>query len=107
MTFRDAKQRLKIAQPQNRTTQAARRTAATGFLLCSLVVWWHEAIRPKPADSLRNWPGKRGASFADMLAALRLECLETTSRTAFPTPARGPEVRKVLDHLKTLLTLAA
>ncbi|MFH5805821.1 hypothetical protein [Alienimonas sp. DA493] len=76
-------------------------------MLYGLVVWWHETIRPKPADSLRGWSGKSGASFADMLAALRLECLETTSRTSFPTPARGPEVRKLLDHLKTLLTLAA
>ena len=33
VAFRDARRRLGIAQPQNRTTKAARRTAATGFLL--------------------------------------------------------------------------
>ncbi|MFH5806769.1 transposase [Alienimonas sp. DA493] len=107
VTFRDAKQRLGIAQPQNRTTKAARRTAATGFLLYGLVVWWHETVRPKPADSLRDWSGKSGASFADMLAALRLECLETTARTGSPTPAREPGVRKLWDRLKTLVILAA
>ena len=107
VTFRDAKQRLGIARPQNRTTRAARRTAATGFLLYGLVVWWHETAREEPADSLRDWSGKSGASFADMLAALRLECLKTTARTAFPTPAHDPAVTKLLDRLTTLLTLAA
>ena len=107
VTFRDAKQRLGIAQPQNRTTKAARRTAATGFLLYGLIVWWHETVCPKPANSLRDWSGKRGASFADMLAALRLECLETTARRGFPTPARDPAVTKLLHRLTTLLTLAA
>ena len=107
VTFRDAKQHLGVCEPQNRTTKAARRTAATGFLMYGLIVWWHETVRAEPATHLRNWSGKSAASFADVLAALRLECLETTQQTTFATPARDPGVRKLLDHLKTLLTLAA
>ncbi|WP_242688223.1 IS701 family transposase [Alienimonas californiensis] len=107
VAFRDVKQRLGIGQPQNRTTQAARRTAATGSLLYGLVVWWHETAREELADSLRDWSGKSGASFADMLAALRLECLKTTARTTFPTAAREPGVKKLWDRLKPLVILAA
>ena len=98
---------LGIAEPQNRVTKAARRTAATGFLLYGLVVWWRETVRPKPANSLRDWSGKCGASSADMLAALRLECLKTTAQTSFPTPAPDPAVTKLLNRLMILLTLAA
>ncbi len=37
--FHDCKRHLEIDEPQNRTTQAVRRTAATGLLLYSLIVW--------------------------------------------------------------------
>ena len=87
-------------------TKAARRTAATGLLLYGLIVWWHETVRAKPTDSLRDWPGKRGASFTDNLAALRLERLKTTARMGFPAPAPDPAVTKLLDRLTILLTLA-
>ena len=107
VAFRDAEQRLGIGEPQNRTTKAARRTAATGFLLYGLIVWWHETARSMSANSLRDWSGKKGASFADMLAALRSEGLKTTAQASFPTPAPDPAVTKLLDRLTILLTLAA
>jgi hypothetical protein len=73
-TFRDCKQHLAIGAAQNRTRRAVERSAATGFLLYSLVVLWHEA-RQTDAFRIRNYRGKRHASFADMLAALRHESL--------------------------------
>lgn len=106
VTFHDAKNHLGIGEPQNRTTAAARRTAATGFLLYSLIVWWHETARDRPARPLRPWPHKPAPSFADMLAALRLETLETTQQTLFPTPALPPGVKKLVAQLTRLVSLA-
>lgn len=105
--FHDAKQHLGVDEPQNRTPRAAHRTAPVGFLLYSLVVWWHEAVRTEPAAPLRNWKHKRGASFADMLAALRSESLENTAKTIFSNPAPTPGVRKLFNTLAELLLLAA
>ncbi len=86
---------------------AVRRTAATGFLLYSLIVWWHETARRHPAQPLRLWHGKRGASFADMLAALRLETLRNTRQTYFSTPAIPPGIRKFIGQLTRLVSLAS
>lgn len=96
-----------MTEPQNRTTLAARRTAATGFLLYSLIVRWHETAREEPAKPIRHWPQKRGASFADMLAAVRLETLQDTSETNFSTPAISPGVKKFLTQLTRLVSLGA
>ena len=106
VTFHDAKTHLGITQPQNRTTLAARRTAAMGFLLYSLIVWWHETARDEPARPLRPWPHKPGPSFADMLAALRTETLQNTSKTYFSTPSIPPGVKKFITQLTTLVSLA-
>lgn len=106
VTFHDTKQHLGIEEPQNRTRSAARRTAPTALLLYSLVVWWHEQVREQPAPALRTWRGKPGPSFADMLAALRLETLETTRQTHFSTRPLSPDVQKFLDHLTRLFELA-
>jgi hypothetical protein len=107
VTFHDTKQHLEIDGPQNRTTNAVRRTAPTGFLLYSLIVWWHETLRPTPAAFLRRWPKKQSASFADMLAALRTESLEKQEQTYFSTPAGRRGVKKLFHQLKTLIQLAA
>lgn len=107
VTFHDTKQHLGIDQPQNRVTQAVRRTAPTGFLLYSLIVWWHETVRPEPARPLRPWPTKRGASFAEMLAALREESLQQTRENSFSTPDVPPGVQKFIDQFTALLVLAA
>lgn len=107
VTFHDAKQHLGIGEPQNRTPAAVERTAATGFLLYSLIVLWHEAVRPKPASAVRPWRGKRDASFADMLAALRRDSLDQTLEKHLSTPGVSRGVRKLLKPLENLLALAA
>lgn len=106
VTFHDAKQHLGLEEPQNRARPAARRTAPTALLLYSLIVWWHEQVRDQPAPTRRAWRGKPHPSFADMLAALRLETLETTRQTHFSTPALPPKIQKFLEHLTRLFELA-
>jgi hypothetical protein len=55
---------------------------------------------------LRDWSNKSGPSFAEMLAALRLDSLEKTEQSHFSTPVKEPGVQKILDQLKTLMALA-
>jgi hypothetical protein len=105
--FHDTKQHLGVDEPQNRTPRAACRTAPVGFLLSSLIVWWQETIRSEPARTLRFWLHKRGASFAEMLAALRSDSLDNAEKTCFATPVAAPGIRKLFDHLKELLLLGA
>jgi len=107
VTFHDVKQHLGISEPQNRKVTACRRTAATGFLLYSLIIWWHETTDLKPAKSLRNWTGKRHPSFADMLACLRSKTLKTMMKSNLSTPGIPPGVRKHIDYLTRLIELAA
>lgn len=107
VTFHDAKQHLGLGEPRNWTRPAAERTGATGFLLYSLVVWWHDRARTEAAAWLRNWTGKQSASFADMLAALRLETLENYCETTLSTPGGRAGVKKLLDHLMNLFALAS
>jgi len=59
------------------------------------------------ARSLRNWPGKRCASFADILACLRMKTLENTLQTNLSTPETSPGVNKYLQYLSHLIELAA
>lgn len=107
VTFHDAKQHLGIGEPQNRRPAAVERTAAMGLLLYSLIVLWHEAVRPEPAPAVRLWRGKRGVSFADMLAALRQDSLEQTWEKHLSTLDVSPGVRKLIKPLQNLLALAA
>jgi hypothetical protein len=105
--FHECKGHLGIDEPQNRTRQAARRTASTGFLLYSLIVWWHETTQSKPARSVRTWTGKKAPSFADMLAALRTETLQNMQSHYFSTPDIPPRVHKFLEYLQLLIAMAA
>lgn len=107
VTFHDAKQHLGIGEPQNRKPAAVERTAAMGLLLYSLIVLWHEAVRSEPAPLVRQWRGKSGASFTDMLAALRRDSLEQTWEKHLTTLDVPPGVRKLIKPLENLLTLAA
>ena len=107
MTFQDVKQHLGIEEPQNRKPKACERTAVTGFLLYSLIIWWHETACPKPARSLRNWSGKRAASFADILAHLRMKTLGNRMKTNLSTPGLPPGVKKYIQYLSYLIELAA
>ncbi len=107
MTFQDVKQHLGIEQPENRTTLAARRTAATGFLMYSLIIWWHETACQHPAPALRIWKGKPRCSFADVLAELRSQSLQSMNEIHLSTPGIPPGVRKYINHLTRLIKLAA
>jgi hypothetical protein len=107
VTNRDAKQHLGVEEPQNRTTQAVRRTSPTGFLLYSLIVWWHETALEEPASHQREWSGKSHPSFADMLAALRLQPLQKLEDEVLSTPSSPPGVQKLVQYMTKLLALAA
>lgn len=107
VTFHDAKQHLAVGREQNRTPAAAGRTAAVGFLMYSLVVLWQETVGPEAVTGIRDYPGKRHPSFADMLAALRRESLAEYRRKhceASPSPS---ESQKMYEYLEQLLLLAA
>lgn len=107
VTFRDAKQHLAVGREQNRTQSAARRTAPLGFLMYSLIVLWHETVQPEAVMDLRNYPGKRHASFADMLAALRRDSLAEHRKKYFEATPTSTESQKNRDYLEKLLLLAA
>jgi hypothetical protein len=107
VTFRDSKGHLAVGREQNRARAAARRTAAMGFLMYSLVVLWHEFAQPNASTSVRNYPGKRHASFADMLAALRRESLAEDRRKHFQSSPQSTELQKKYEYLEKLLILAA
>jgi len=75
-TFQDAKQKLRVEDPQVQRPASVRRAVPMGMLVYSLVVFWylrhgHEEaarmqVRPDPW-----YPDKPRPSFSDMLAALR------------------------------------
>lgn len=105
-TFRECKQHLAIGATQNRTRQSVERSAATGFLLYSLIVLWHEA-RQTDATRIRKYRGKSHASFADMLAALRHDSLVEHRRAHINDSAIPPKLEKILAYLEKLLAIAA
>jgi hypothetical protein len=107
VTFRDAKQHLAVGREQNRTPAAARRTAPIGFLMYSLVVLWHETAEPQGLTGLRDYPGKRHPSFADMLAALRRDSLVEGRQKHFETSPQSTDSQKRDEYLEKLLLLAA
>jgi len=105
--FHDVKQHLGVEEPESRTTKAVARTAATGFLLYSLIMWWHETGCAKPARPIRIWKNKTRSSFADILGELRRQTLHTQSQANLSTPDLPPSVRKYVNHLTRLIALAA
>jgi Transposase DDE domain len=107
VTFRDTKQHLAVGREQNRARDAARRTAPLGFLLFSLVILWHETVRPKLVEGLRDYPGKRQPSFADILATLRHETLRQHRQKYFATTALPADLQKTYKYLENLILLAA
>ena len=106
-TFQDTKGRLGLGQPQNRKRAAVRRTTPTMFYLYSLIVLWHEHVRPKPGKFIRMWPGKQHSSLADMLATLRTDCLAETKKNIFSTTPIPAVVQKIIKPIEKLLALAA
>lgn len=105
--FQDCKGHLGLGQPQNRVRAAVRRTTPTMMYLYGLIVLWHEHIREEPGRFVRNWPGKRHASFADMLATLRSDSLQKTRETIFSATGLPPGIEKLIRPLEILLALAS
>ena len=106
-TLQDRKGHLGLGEPQNRVRAAVCRTTPSMLYPYGLVVLWHELIREEPGGFVRYWPGKRQASFVDMLATLRRDSVEETRETIFPTGRLLPAVEKLLKPLEILLSLAA
>lgn len=78
VTFHDSKQSLGFEEPQGWTRKAVLRTGPMAMLLYSLVVIWFSKRRHKHrvAVPCRPWYTlRRRASFADMLATLKRECV--------------------------------
>lgn len=75
VTNHDAKGQLGFEEPQGWTRRAVQRTAPVAMLLYSLVVLWFSNVGHRHyAPPRRPWyPGKKTASFADMLATLRCQ----------------------------------
>lgn len=107
VTFHDSKQHLGLGEAENRKPKAVRRTVPTGLMMYSLVVLWHECIRKKPAPNLRRWAGKDHASFAEMVAAIRIDSLAEIKRKHLSTPGIPPGIHKLLKPLEYLIALAA
>gem|GEM_PF-2394442 len=77
------------------------------FYLYGLIVLWHEHVRKEPVVFVRSWPGKRHASFADMLATLRRDSLRKTRETIFSATGLPPSVKNLIKPLEVLINLAA
>jgi hypothetical protein len=75
VTNHDAKGQLGFEEPQGWTRRSVQRTAPVAMLLYSLVVLWFSNVGQRHyAPPRRPWyPGKKTASFADMLATLRCQ----------------------------------
>jgi hypothetical protein len=71
----NAKQRMGLEDPANRTELAVRRTAPLGLALYGLtLVWFHREGHRSVSYPERRWyRGKEEPSYADILAALRRE----------------------------------
>ena len=78
VTFHDSKQSLGFEEPQGWTRKAVLRTGPMAMLLYSLVVIWFAKRRRKDRVAVPKRPWytlRRRASFADMLATLKRECI--------------------------------
>jgi hypothetical protein len=79
VTFHDSKQSLGFEEPQGWTRKAVLRTGPMAMLLYSLVVIWFAKRRHKDRVAVPKRPWytlRRRASFADMLATLKRECID-------------------------------
>jgi hypothetical protein len=109
VSIRDAKQQLGLAQPQARVERAVRRVAPTLLLTYSLLVLWFAEHGHRGWRAPRHawYPGKRHASFADMLGALREQMLRQRFRGVLREPCATPLSRNAIRSLITLAKQAA
>lgn len=108
-TFRDAKQKLGIEDPQTQLPTAVRRSAPFGLLLYSFIVLWYVTDGHQEARSLRAhldpWYSKIARpSFSEMLAALR----RCGWAKAFADPAQRTAARskKLAEYLARVVAAA-
>jgi len=85
-----------------------RRSSTPAMLyLYGLIVLRHEHVSEKPGKYVRIGPGKKQASFADMLATLRRESLEKTRETILFDADLPPGVEELIKPFELLLESAA
>lgn len=106
VTFHDAKGQLGFEEPPGWSRRAVERTAPVGLLLYSVIVLWfvQRGHRDYKAPHRPWYTTKRQASFADMLATLKTQCVRQQVLTTPPTE-RGR--KKLLKTLENLIKLAA
>ena len=106
VTFHDAKQHLGLEQPQNWSRRAVERTAPVALLLYGLIVLWfvRGGHRSYKAPRRPWYTTKQHASFADILATLKTQCVRTQVLAA-PLSERGR--KKLLEALENAVRLAA
>lgn len=87
--FHEAKGQLGFEEPPGWSPRAVQRTAPLAMLLYGLVLLWYKREGHRQVVfPYRPWyPQKRTASFADLLAALRRQCLERTFLHEVPPAA--------------------
>jgi hypothetical protein len=106
VTHHDAKGQLGFERPQGWSKSAVQRTAPIAMLLYSLVVlWFSREGRRYYKPPTRPWYiGKTDASFADMLATLRCQCVK---REVLSMHLHGSGSRNVLKCLIHVVNQAA
>lgn len=104
--FHEAKGQLGFEEPQGWTRAAVRRTAPVAMLLYSLVLLWFNAEGHKHYEAPnRPWyPHKPHASFADMLATLRVSCVR---EEVLSMPPHDQPSQKLLQTLMRVVKHAA
>lgn len=108
-TFRDAKQKLGMQDPETQLPASVRRAAPMAMLTYSLVVLWYITDGSRHAQRMRSpsdpWYDKSARpSFSDMLAVLR----RAGWRRGFLDPARGRTKRsKMLEAFLDQVVAAA
>ncbi len=101
VTFHDAKGKLGLEDPQNRTEQAVERTAPMALWVYSLTVVWYLTVgKDLPAARLLSlpWYKKTTPAFSDMLAALRRETWRHRILDPLPLDPRAQKSVEPLLH---------
>jgi len=106
--FRDVKQFLGFEDPQNRVSQATRRTAPLIFYIYDLVLLWHATsghLFARQSAIERPWyKRKTSVSFEDILRNLRQA---TWQEKIFGDPRLDAHTRKILQPLADWVKAAA
>jgi hypothetical protein len=106
VTNHDAKGQLGFEEPQGWSKLAVQRTAPMAMLLYSLVVLWfsREGYRHYQPPMRPWYIGKTNASFADMLATLRCQCVK---KEVLSMQLHGSGSRNVVKRLLHVMKQAA